>query len=122
VTWKKILTFPPNIGNTSGSVMKMIDLPQLQKRIYANKIAKGFNTTDIYMEFCYMQAELSEAFEAYAKKKSDLGEELADVAIYLLGLAEILGIDLEQEILAKIEKNERRQYIKIDGVTTRVGE
>lgn len=98
----------------------MIDLPQLQKRVYANKIAKNFNVTDIYMEFCYTYGELSEAFEAYAKKTGEVGEELADVAIYLLGLAEILGVDLEREILAKIEKNEQRKYIKQDGVVTRV--
>ena len=94
----------------------MIDLPQIQKRVYENKIAKGFNTTDIYMEFCYTHGELSEAFEAYAKKKSDLGEELADVVIYLLGIAEILGIDLEKEITSKIEKNKNRQYVQENGV------
>ena len=100
----------------------MTDLPQLQKRIYENKIAKNFNVTDVYMEFCYTHGELSEAFEAYAKKRDNVGEELADVAIYLLGIAEILGIDLEAEILRKVEKNEQRQYVKKDGVVTRVGD
>jgi NTP pyrophosphatase (non-canonical NTP hydrolase) len=100
----------------------MTDLPKLQKQIYENKLAKGFNVTDIYMEFCYTHGELSEAFEAYAKKKNNVGEELADVAIYLLGLAEILGINLEKEILSKVEKNEQRKYVKKDGVVTRVGE
>jgi len=100
----------------------MVDLKQLQKRIYDNKVAKGFNISDIYMEFCYAHGELSEAFEAYAKKKDDVGEELADVAIYLLGLAEILGIDLEKEILSKVDKNEKRQYVKKDGVTVRIGD
>ena len=33
--------------------------------------------------------------------KADLGEELADVAIYLLGLAEILDVDLGQEVRGK---------------------
>ena len=86
----------------------MIDLMQLQKRVYQNKIAKGFNVTDVYKEFCLTYGELSEAFEAFLKKKDDLGEELADVVIYLLGLSEILGIDLENEVLRKIEKNENR--------------
>ena len=98
----------------------MIDLEQLQKRVYQNKVAKGFNVTDVYKEFCYTYGELSEACEAYMKKKDDLGEELADVALYLLGLAEILGINLEKEILAKIEKNEKRRYIQKDGVNVRV--
>lgn len=100
----------------------MIDLEQLQKRVYQNKVAKGFNITDIYKEFCYTYGELSEACEAYMKKKDDLGEELADVALYLFGLSEILGINLEKEILNKLEKNEKRQYIHKDGVNIRISE
>ena len=99
----------------------MVDLQQLQKRVYRNKIAKGFNVTDIFKEFCYTYGELSEACEAYLKKKDDLGEELADVALYLLGLSEILGIDLENEVLRKMEINEKRRYIEKDGVNIRVG-
>ena len=98
----------------------MLDMSQVQKRIYENKMAKGFNVSDIYMEFCYMHGELAEACDAYTQKKDDLGEELADVAIYLLGLAEILGINLEQEILQKMDKNEKRQYIQKDGVNIRI--
>ncbi|MDR0272838.1 MAG: hypothetical protein LBI27_05935 [Clostridiales bacterium] len=98
----------------------MIDLKQFQQRVYKNKVEKGFNVTDIYMEFCYMHNELSEACEAYAKKKNDLGEELADVAIYLLGLAEILDINLEDEIINKMDKNEKRKYIQKDGVNIRI--
>ena len=100
----------------------MIDLAQLQKKVYDNKVAKGFNVTDIFQEFCYTYGELSEACEAYLQKKDDVGEELADVVLYLLGLSEILGINLEKEIVNKIEKNEKRQYIQKDGVNIRIGE
>ena len=48
---------------------------------------------------------MAESYEAYRKKKNDLDEELADVAIYLLGISEILGVDLEKEILHKLIKN-----------------
>ena len=98
----------------------MVDLKQLQKRIYQNKVAKGFNISDIYMEFCYTHGELSEAFEAYRDQKEDVGEELADVAIYILGLSEILGVDLEKEIMSKVEKNEKRQYLQKDGMVIRI--
>ena len=100
----------------------MIDLLQIQKRIYENKVSKGFNVSDIYKEFCYTYGELNEACEAYMKKKDDLGEELADVAIYLLGLSEILGIDLGNEIMRKMEKNEKRLYAEVNGVKMRVSE
>jgi NTP pyrophosphatase (non-canonical NTP hydrolase) len=97
----------------------MIDLQQLQKEVFENKIAKGFNTTNVGLEFILAHEELSEAFRAYRKKLPDLGEELADVTIYLLGLAAILHVNLEQEIIKKVEKNRNRKYQKIDGVLKR---
>ncbi len=98
----------------------MINLKKLQKEIFQNKLNKGFNTTDINKEFCYTYGELGEAYDAYRKKKNDLGEELADVAIYLLGLSEMLRIDLEGEILKKISKNDNRKYENINGVNVRI--
>ena len=94
----------------------------IQKSILANKIAKGFNVTDIPLEFAYLFSEVGEAFEAWRKKKDDLGEELADIAIYLLGMAEILGFDLETEIVQKIQKNAKRVYEHRDGVSVRVSD
>ena len=88
----------------------MIDLKEVQKEIIDNKIKHGFNTTDICKEFCLLYGEVAEAYEAYRKKKDDLGEELADSAIYLLGIAEILGFDLEKEIQNKIKINSKRIY------------
>jgi NTP pyrophosphatase (non-canonical NTP hydrolase) len=41
-----------------------------------------------------------------------LGEELADVALYLLQIASVAGIDLEQAILAKLERNYTRNWEK----------
>ena len=100
----------------------MTDLKKLQKEIYQNKVNKWFNITDINKEFCLTYGEVAEAYEAWRKKKDDLGEELADVAIYLLGLSEILNIDLEDEILKKVYKNSKREYKVIDGVNTRTKE
>lgn len=98
----------------------MVDLKNIQKDIFQNKLDKGFNTTDVNKEFCFTYGELSEAYDAYRKKKDDLGEELADVAIYLMGLSEMLGLNLEEEITKKVAKNEKRKYESIDGVNTRI--
>lgn len=97
-----------------------MDTAKIQKRIYQNKIDKGFNVTDINQEFCFLYGEVSEAYEAYRRKDEGLGSELADIAIYLLGISEILGIDLESEIERKIEINEKRQYKNVNGVNTRI--
>jgi NTP pyrophosphatase (non-canonical NTP hydrolase) len=39
-----------------------------------------------------------------------LSDELADVALYLLQIASIAGIDLEQAILNKLERNYKRTW------------
>ena len=96
----------------------MVDLKLLQEIIYQNKIDKSFNVTDVYKEFCYLNIEVAEAIDAYYKQNGEIGEELADVAIYLLGLAEILGINLEDEILRKIEINEKRKYINRECISS----
>ena len=83
---------------------------ELQKRVYENKLSKGFNTTDIPKEFCLLYGEVAEAFEAWRKSKADFGEELADVAIYLLGIAEICKVDLGERILNKLSIIEKREY------------
>ncbi len=108
-------------GNHVFSILKnMVSLKKLQKQIYQNKIEKGFNTTDVYKEFCLIQEEVSESFRAYHRKEYTVGEELADVVIYVLGLAEILNINLEKEIVNKIKKNKKRIYKRIGGVRTKV--
>ena len=90
-----------------------MDLYQMQKRVYQNKLNKGFNVTDVPKEFCYLYGEVAEAYDAYLKNKEDLGEELADIAIYLLGLSEILGYNLKEQIEYKMQKNEKRVYKKV---------
>jgi 8-oxo-dGTP diphosphatase len=44
------------------------------------------------------------------KDKDELASELADVALYLLQLASISGIDLEQAVLKKLEVNSSREW------------
>ena len=93
-----------------------MDLKEIQKQIWDNKLRKGFNTTDVCKEFYFLNGEVAEAFEAYYKKKDDLGSELADVAIYLLGLSQMLGFSLEEEINNKLKINENRHYEKVNEV------
>jgi NTP pyrophosphatase (non-canonical NTP hydrolase) len=45
-----------------------------------------------------------------AKDREALASELADVALYLLQLASVTGIDLETAILKKLEVNAKREW------------
>lgn len=100
----------------------MIDLNEKQKEIIQNKINHGWPIDDINWDFCLLYGEVAEAYDAYNKKlpKEELGAELADVAIYLLGLSEMLGCSLEEEIVKKMERNAHRKYITKNGVTTKI--
>lgn len=97
-----------------------MNMKEIQKEIWDNKVNKGFNIADVNKEFCLLYGEVAEAYDAYRKKKDDLGEELADVAIYLMGLSEMLGFDLEEQILNKVFKNKKRVYKDINGVNVRI--
>jgi len=57
-------------------------------------------------------AEVLEHFQwtDHCTDLSELGSELADVALYLLQLASLAGIDLEQAILNKLDQNYQRSW------------
>ena len=97
----------------------MIDLKEKQKEVYNNKVEKGFSL-DPNFNFNLLYGEVAEAFDAYHKKKDDLGSEFADVVIYVMGLCEVLGIDLEDELLKKIDKNKNRKYKKENGAFIKI--
>ena len=59
----------------------MIDIRSVQQLAWENKLPKGFNTTDAPLEFCLLNGEAAEAFDAWRKGRPDLAEELADAVI-----------------------------------------
>jgi len=64
-----------------------------------------------------LSLEASEVLEHFQWReeltdKENFGSELADVALYLLQLASISGIDLEKAILKKLELNATREWDK----------
>ena len=57
-------------------------------------------------------AEVLEHFQwrEDASQPAELADELADVALYLLQLASVSNIDLEQAILKKLAVNQHREW------------
>jgi NTP pyrophosphatase (non-canonical NTP hydrolase) len=90
----------------------MVDLKELQKEVMRNKKEKGFNMTNIALEFCRAHEELSEAFKKHNTNLPGVAEEFADVVIFILGMCETMGFDLEKELTKKIETNKNRKYTK----------
>src|SRR2546425_7143156 len=84
---------------------------------------------NLAVSICIEAAELLELFQwktgeeasrYAADNKERVSEEIADVAIYLVELADIAGIDLEKAIEAKLEKNAKKYPVdKARGVSTK---
>lgn len=100
--------------------MSDLTIRDVQVAAWANKLAKGFNTIDVALEFGLLTGEVGEAFTAWRKRQPDLGEEIADVLLYLVSLAEMNGVDLQAEVEAKLAKNAHRTYTRdSNGVLTK---
>ncbi|MEW1754121.1 hypothetical protein [Streptomyces angustmyceticus] len=100
-----------------------LTIRSIQAAAWDNKLTKGFNTDDVALEFGLLTAEVSEAFTAWRKNLPDFGEELADIALYLVGLAEMAGIDLQAEVERKMSINQQRVYERAsNGTPIRTGE
>lgn len=63
---------------------------------------------ELSAEFQWLTAEESARSALHPKKRSAIEMEMADVAIYLLRLADVLGIDLSLAVRAKVRINEMR--------------
>jgi NTP pyrophosphatase (non-canonical NTP hydrolase) len=100
-----------------------LDIGEVQRQAWQNKLVKGFNTTDVALEFGLLTAEVGEAFTAWRKQEPDFGAELADVLIYLTCLAQMTGVDLSTEVDRKLARNARREYRRDErGVLRRVAD
>jgi NTP pyrophosphatase (non-canonical NTP hydrolase) len=93
----------------------MGQLRDLQTQVWENMHAKGFDTVDPKKKIRRIIGELRELEAALDKDPDNVGEESADVLIETLGLHSILGVDAETAVQAKIVKNRRRRYTRVDG-------
>ena len=63
--------------------------------------------------FQWLTEEQSREIINNEKEMSLIKEEIADVAIYLVRLADKLGVDIEKAVLDKIALNERKYPVKL---------
>jgi NTP pyrophosphatase (non-canonical NTP hydrolase) len=96
-----------------------MDLKQLTDEMHQFVSAKGWYSEDsprpqtprnLAISLVLEAAEVLEHFQWGEHPDPDLEEELADTALYLLQLASLLHIDLEQAILEKLKTNYTRQW------------
>ncbi|NMB47215.1 MAG: nucleotide pyrophosphohydrolase [Firmicutes bacterium] len=88
-----------------------MQIAQAARLIHENAREKGFwdSERNFGEAIALIHSEASEALEAY--RESDLtgiGEELADIVIRTLDLAQGLGYDIEEEMIRKMAVNKHR--------------
>ncbi len=90
-----------------------MDLKELAQKAHSNAKEKGFweGEKNFLEALMLVTSELGEAAEAYRKDDwNNVKEELADVMIRIMDLAHGFGINIEEEIIKKMEFNKARPY------------
>ena len=71
-------------------------------------MALSVEVAELLEPFQWLTAEEAQSLRDDPARLADLESELADVAIYLVRLADVLGVDLSEAIHRKMEVNEGR--------------
>ena len=98
-----------------------MELKELEQRMHAFVESKGWYAPDspkpqtprhLAISLSLEASEVLEHFQwrETAADPAALAGELADVALYLLQLASLSGIDLEQAVLDKLAVNQKREW------------
>lgn len=98
-----------------------MNLEELTRKMHALVESKGWNAGDsvkqqtprnLAISLVLEATEVLELFQwqADCKDPEALAGELADTTLYLLQLASVSGIDLEQAVLRKIAQNQTRLW------------
>ena len=98
-----------------------MDIKELTQRMDAFVKSKGWygegtkrpqTPKNLSISLALEAAEIMEHFQwrEDVKDKEELAGELADVMLYLLQLASVTGIDLEDAVLKKLEINQSREW------------
>lgn len=98
----------------------MIDLHELQQEIYANKVRRNWNVTDVGKEIVLMVEELGELARAYKNsnklsaaeidQRDEIIDAIGDLMVYCLGLSEMMGVNAEEVLTKIVDNNKDRSH------------
>jgi NTP pyrophosphatase (non-canonical NTP hydrolase) len=89
-------------------------MKELAEEIHETAVEKGFwegGSRNFLEALMLIVSEAAEACEAYRKQQNDkIPDELADIMIRTMDLAEGFGIDIQDAVVKKMEFNRTRPY------------
>lgn len=96
-------------------------LEEIQRYVADMEIERGFSDLPVIEQCLKLGEEVGEVFKAVRKSQKmhvdpnsavgDVGEELADVLIYVCAIANRLGIGLDDALRSKEAVNETRTWV-----------
>lgn len=97
---------------------KDLTLAQISEQVMQIAKQKGFGTRpdeiNVAEKIALIHSEVAEAFEAFRHKningQDGFKEELSDIIIRVLHLAGIFEVDIQTEIVKKLEFNKKREW------------
>lgn len=87
-----------------------MDIRSAQKIAWDAGRSKDINTKDVYLGFDLLGGEVAKALDAWSNGRTEMAEELAAIAIFLLRLAEMVGTDLQEVVEAKLDVSRSRVH------------
>lgn len=98
--------------------MNSLTIKQITELIMQQAKEKGFGTKpdeiNVAEKIALIHSEVTEAFEAYRHNDFDSDDgfkmELGDVVSRVLHLGGVMGIDIEEQMLKKLDKNKDRKW------------
>jgi NTP pyrophosphatase (non-canonical NTP hydrolase) len=103
----------------------MVDLQATAQSIHRNAVSKGFwdgpDNENVPTKLCLIHSEISEAMESHRRgekmswtdeegKPQGMATELADAVIRILDLCAYHGINMEEEMIRKMQYNISRTH------------
>ena len=90
-----------------------MEFSEISKMVHKNSQDHGWwdNLRPVPELLCLIHSEVSEALEGYRRQDWDnIREELADIIIRVMDMAEGFEIDLEREVIKKHQTNVKRPF------------
>ncbi len=96
------------LGNLREEIRKFVDARDWLQFHSPKNLASSIAIESAELMEVFQWCGSSESVEVAKQKQQAVADEVADIAIYLIEFAEVVGIDLEKAVLDKLARNEDR--------------
>jgi predicted house-cleaning noncanonical NTP pyrophosphatase (MazG superfamily) len=93
-----------------------MDIRSAQKIAWDAGRPEDLDTDDISTAFDLLGGKVAKAFDAWNNDRTEMTDELAAIAIFLLTLAEMVGTDLQEVVEAKLDVDKARIPMRSPGI------